>query len=75
MSGVTGWAVKTPAGISVATVSPTRRAAIVNWLMAACNISVFQGHTDADIEHMWRRNAPPRQAAVIPVVVTEQLDA
>lgn len=52
-----GWAVTTSNGdIEVSTVSPTRRAAIVNWLVVACSIMIRNSHSDADIEEIWRKN-------------------
>jgi hypothetical protein len=49
-----GWAIVSGAGvIYIKTVSDTRRAAIINWLVAYQNISVTMHHSDADIERMW----------------------
>ncbi len=39
-------------GLEIATVSPTRRAAIVNWLVTHGDF-VSQGHTDNQIEARW----------------------
>lgn len=49
-----GWAVTgPPEGIDVKTVSPTRRAAIVNWLVVTKEVSVSIGHSDDAIEKLW----------------------
>lgn len=48
-----GWAVVASGEIDMTTVGPTRRSAIVNWLVTA-NILVTKWHSDQDIETMWR---------------------
>ena len=40
--------------IDVRTVSETRRAAIVNWLVVSCGCPVFNFTTDEEIERLWR---------------------
>lgn len=55
MSEAIGWAVRSSAGaIKVETVSPTRRGAIVNYLVAEKQVMVFNSSTDEDIELMWK---------------------
>jgi hypothetical protein len=50
-----GWAAVDPNGeVVIATVSPTRRAAIVNFLVARKNLMVYSADTDEDIEVKWR---------------------
>lgn len=72
---VTGWAVSTTHGIDIRTVGPTRRAAIVNWLVAGehnefpCVVLAF--HTDAQIERMWRGRSARSGAYAVEVVITE----
>ena len=39
--------------IDVRTVSETRRAAIVNWLVVSRRIPIFLGTTDEEIEEIW----------------------
>lgn len=54
MSNAIGWAVFTGTGrVLIRTVSDTRRAAIVNFLVSECQKMVFSRHTDEDIENMW----------------------
>ena len=49
-----GWAVIDAAGkIFVKTVSDTRRAAIINYLMVEKQVSITALHTDEDIESLW----------------------
>lgn len=48
-----GWGVVDDEGLKVCTVSDTRRAAIVNWLVLEANRCIFRGHTDEQIEAMW----------------------
>lgn len=63
-----GWAVIEDVGIDVRSVSPTRRAAIVNWLVTRGDRMVWPKTTDKEIEQMW---AEARGAAeVIPVKVS-----
>jgi hypothetical protein len=47
-----GWAVIDDNGIDVKTVSPTRRAAIVNWLVTH-GAMILTTHSDQDIEDIW----------------------
>lgn len=55
MSTATGWAVLAYNGrILVKTVSETRRAAIINYLVTEKDVVVTRDHTDEDIEKMWR---------------------
>jgi len=63
------WAVKDYYGINVKTVSDTRRAAIVNWLVTVPKIMIYNHMTDAEIESLWRNR--PLQAEVIKVSISE----
>ncbi len=49
-----GWAILSEKGIDVRTVSPTRRGAIVNWLVTTCGVPVQNHWTDEAIELMWQ---------------------
>lgn len=60
-------------GLDMRTVSDTRRAAIVNWLVAAKQIMIFTYDTDAQIEATWNRNKGTAQ--VVPVSVQAFLQA
>lgn len=48
-----GWAVVQGGEILVKTVSDTRRAAIVNWLVTEAEIMVLNSWTDDRIEAIW----------------------
>lgn len=48
-----GWAVVQDGKIMVRTVSPTRRAAIVNWLYTYGGRTVLDRHSDKEIDAMW----------------------
>lgn len=67
---VTGWAVARDGGVFVATVSPHRRAAIVNYLVVVHGISITQGWSDREIENVWESYAPQHSASVIEVEIT-----
>lgn len=68
-----GFAVLDGDGIDMRTVSDTRRAAVVNWLVAAKQQFIFKWHTDADIEKMWAEAKSGAQ--VVPVSVQAVLQA
>lgn len=53
---VKGYAVVQNGIINIKTVSPSRRAAIVNWLIVEHSIRIFQWTTDKDIETLWEHN-------------------
>jgi hypothetical protein len=65
-----GWAVVDQHGINVRSVSPTRRAAIINWLVANCGMAVWSGASDAVIETWWRDRAGSAGASVVQVTIT-----
>lgn len=50
-----GWAVVSDKGIAVRTISDTRRAAIVNWLVTARSMMVASFDTDETIEAWWQQ--------------------
>lgn len=54
--------------ILIATVSPTRRAAMVNWLVVEGGTAVYQWHSDQEIERMFFIGASQRGLALIEVV-------
>ena len=69
---IQGYAIRTPAGgIDITTVSPTERAAKVNWLATACDTLVTRSADDGIIESMFAREAEHVQAQCIPVSVSE----
>lgn len=54
-----GWAVISPDGqLDVYTVSPTRRAAIINWLVRERRIMIYQHDSDEKIEALWKTLSP-----------------
>lgn len=75
MSTVIGWGIKdTRTGeVSVATVSPTRRAAIVNWLVAACRVPIADGMRDGLIETIWNKHSQEESRARVVMVRIEEI--
>jgi hypothetical protein len=69
MSNAEGWAIIENGRINVRTVSPTRRAAIVNFLVVERGILVMDSATDEQIEQKWKQMRS--QAVVTEIVVTE----
>lgn len=57
MSTATGYAIMDGNFIRVETVSPTRRAALVNWLVVE-GFVVSSNATNDDIEAVWEANKP-----------------
>lgn len=53
---VQGFAVVFNDVIDVRTVSETRRAAIVNWLVVASGCMIYNRTTDQQIEWLWEKN-------------------
>jgi hypothetical protein len=72
---IRAWAVRTSHGLDLRTVYPTRRGAIVNWLMAGAQntnrITIAGHHNDEQIELLWR-NRVMLEAAVIEVQIMEK---
>lgn len=66
-----GWAIIEDIGIDVRSVSPTRRAAIVNWLVTRKGIMIYHTTTDEQIEAMWK--ATHDDAEAMPVKVTAKV--
>lgn len=56
MSEAMGWAVVSANKLYVRSVSETRRAAIVNWLLTEKDVCVMSYHTDLAIEEMWKHH-------------------
>lgn len=59
--------------INVRTVSDTRRAAIVNWLVVDCNCLILRTDTDEQIEHLWEQERG--NASVAAVEISQALPA
>lgn len=66
-----GWAVIECTGIDVRSISPTRRAAIVNWLVTRRGVGIYHTTTDDQIEGMW--TAERGDADVKPVKIRASL--
>lgn len=60
-----GWGVVDHDGLNVKTVSETRRAAIVNWLVVSARRKVLDRHSDQEIDAIW--DACRGEAIVRPV--------
>jgi hypothetical protein len=60
-----GWGVVDHGGLNIRTVSDTRRAAIVNWLVTEAMLMISNGHTDDHINALW--DASRGEASVRPV--------
>lgn len=62
--------------IDIGTVSPTRRGAIVNWLVTSARQPVFAWTDDLQIERMWRgckgRDNECIEVAIAPCSLTSQ---
>lgn len=63
-----GWAIIEDIGIDVSSVSPTRRSAIVNWLITRKGIMVYHTTTDEKIEALW--SADHGNARAIPIKIS-----
>jgi hypothetical protein len=62
------WAVKQNDEILISTISSTRRAAIVNWLVVGPNVFPMNSWTDEMIEDAWERaRHPPRWPVTVEV--------
>ena len=48
-----GYAITGPSGIDIRTVSDTRRAAIINWLVVQARHMIHATDTDEQIERLW----------------------
>ncbi|WP_029581970.1 hypothetical protein [Bradyrhizobium sp. URHD0069] len=58
---VTGYAILSFGLIEVATVSPTRRGALVNWLVTTARRPIYAWTTDEEIERHWRESCGSRR--------------
>lgn len=67
-----GWAVADAGGILVRTVSPTRRGAIVNWLVSFCGVLVHSGWKDDMIETQFVTRSLAHRARVVEVLIEEK---
>lgn len=65
-----GWGVVDDEGLKVNTVSDSRRAAIVNWLVTAAGCMIYDSCSDEQINVMWE--AKCGYALVMPVRIYVQ---
>lgn len=70
MAIVSGWAaVDADGDINVKTVSGTRRAAIVNWLVVGAGIMVLNHWSDEGIEETFQKQRTRHRVDVVPVTI------
>lgn len=75
MSTAPGWAVVKSNGlIHIKTVSDTRRAAIINWLVTEKQVRIYTYHTDADIEAIWKHYGSYVECRQITVSLADPLE-
>jgi len=65
------WAVIDNGGINIRSVSPTRRAALVNWLVVERQLQATIFATDDDIERMWEANKGDAAATKVAVTAVQ----
>jgi hypothetical protein len=65
-----GYAIETPDGIRIKTVSETERAAKINFLVVFCNLAVKNGDTEDYINHAFDGAANRFKARCVRVVVS-----
>lgn len=53
--------------IDVRTVSDTRRAAIVNWLVVDRGCPIFNSDTDEQIDHLWEQECGDATVAAVEI--------
>ncbi len=66
-----GWAVIEHGSIRVKTVSHTRRAAIVNFLVAERRVPITAEHTDEQIDEIWQSMRQGAYLAHVTITATE----
>ena len=69
MQTADGWAIIEDIGIDVRSVSPTRRAAIVNWLVTRAGIMIYSTTTDKQIEECWTAHCGDAKALPVKVIL------
>ena len=62
-----GYAVILGDEIDVRTVSPTRRAAIVNWLVVNRRVPILNSTTDEQIEQLWNKHGGDATVAAVEI--------
>jgi hypothetical protein len=65
------WAVVEGGKINIRSVSPTRRAAIVNWLCTEVKMLALNTATDVDIERVWEANKGSAEATKVVVAAVQ----
>lgn len=61
-----GFAIFSFGRLDVTTVSPTRRGAVVNWLVTSARRPIYAWTTDGEIEGLWRGlHGPDHECAMV----------
>jgi methyl coenzyme M reductase beta subunit len=63
-----GYAVIEQGQIDIRSVSPTRRAAIVNWLVTAKRLVATHNTTDEQIERAWQAHKGGAEAVIVTII-------
>lgn len=66
-----GWAVIEDNEIDVATISPNRRSAIVNWLIVHHGIRLTVDTPDNEIERLWAKSHGHAKVMVVDIAVSQ----
>jgi hypothetical protein len=75
MTEATGYAIRDAGEIDVRTVSPTPRAAKVNWLVTGFNARITNATTDEQIEAAWLQFSSMSPIECVRVAIKEIADA
>lgn len=67
---VHAFAVQDKGGINIRTVSPTRIAAMVNWLLVEARVLILRGSPDAEVERLWEKYRDGAELVPVTVAVT-----
>ena len=70
---IQGFAIVVNDEINIATVSKSRRAAIVNWLVIACRQVILSTTTDEEIEKFWERHQNCASVVVVNIELPENV--
>jgi len=68
MSDAMGFAVVDEEGLNVKTVSLTRRAAMVNWLVVKHKLAIYYNSTDEWIGELWRTHKGDARCVAVSIV-------
>jgi len=68
-----GWAIEEDGEVDVRTVSPTRIAAIVNWMLVSADLMIMRGATDEWISREFAGYEAARGVHAVEVAITKVL--